>query len=65
MMAGGEALTYNMTHVLYNLMSNLECVEKLRLELSGLETPESGEIWRALGLDRLDRLPYLVSFLIT
>jgi cytochrome P450 len=56
MIAGGEALTYNMTHVLFNLLSNPECLAKLRAELDALGVGEC-EIWRD---PRLGALPYLV-----
>ncbi|QDS77381.1 hypothetical protein FKW77_005825 [Venturia effusa] len=55
MISGGEALTYNATHVLYNLLSNPECMTRLRTELSMLN-PESNEIWRNL---EPGDLPYL------
>lgn len=56
MISGGEALTYNATHVLYNLLSNPECMNRVRTELSMLNL-EYDEVWRDLGV--VD-LPYLV-----
>lgn len=56
MISGGEALTYNATHVLYNLLPNPECMNRVRTELSMLNL-EYDEVWRDLGV--VD-LPYLV-----
>lgn len=57
MISGGEALTYNATHVLYNLLSNPQCMNRVRTELAMLNSGYD-EAWRDPSV--VD-LPYLVS----
>lgn len=60
MISGGEALTYNAAHVLYNLLSNPECMSRLGTDFSMLKSGY-GDNWRDPGLGEL---PYLVCCLL-
>ena len=56
LIGGIEALTYNTSHCLHGLLSEPECIKKLRAELDALKV--NGDIWAD---PRLQTLPYLVS----
>ncbi|TID18703.1 cytochrome P450 [Venturia nashicola] len=60
MISGGEALTYNATHVLYNLLTNPECLNRVRTELAMLNSTYD-EVWRDPGVVDLPYLNAVIS----